>query len=62
MIQVFDMQGKEVFHIVSDKQIAGERLIQWNGNDFNGYSCPLGEYLIIIKKGNKIASGKVLKM
>ncbi|MCZ7556365.1 MAG: T9SS type A sorting domain-containing protein [Bacteroidia bacterium] len=44
-LAIFDLLGRHVRTLVSSTQLAGEKLVSWNGRDANGDAVPAGMYV-----------------
>ena len=56
IITIYDMMGRRVSTLVSKRQSAGYRSIQWNATDDNGSPISSGLYLYTIEAGDPSAS------
>jgi hypothetical protein len=45
-LSVFDVSGREVKNLVSNKQSPGHYEVFWNGTDGKGLRCPAGVYFV----------------
>jgi hypothetical protein len=56
---VYDLQGREVRSLVNGYQLAGERLVTWDGRDNQGSSVSAGVYMIRMEAGGAAISRRV---
>ena len=61
-ITVYDMLGKEINQLISQKQPSGKHSIQWNGTDCDGNPVSAGIYLYQIQAGDFVQSKKMVLM
>lgn len=61
-ITVYDILGKEINQLISQKQLTGNHSIQWNGKDINGNPVSAGIYLYQIQAGEFIQTKKMVLM
>ena len=61
-ITVYDMLGKEINRLISQKQPSGKHSIRWNGVDNDGNTATAGIYFYQLKAGDYIHTKKMLLM
>lgn len=61
-ITIYDVLGKEINQITSQKQLAGNHSIQWNGKYIDGNPVSAGIYLYQIQAGDFMQTKKMLLM
>lgn len=53
---VFDVRGREVESILSERLDAGERAVSWDGIDARGARCPAGLYYVRLRVDGRIVT------
>ncbi len=61
-ITIYDMLGKEIDQLISQKQPSGKHSIQWNGIDHDGNIASAGIYLYQITAGDFVQTKKMVLM
>jgi hypothetical protein len=59
-LQVFDISGRCVAHLVDGQQKAGRHRIEWDGRDDSGHSLPSGIYCARLESQGRSAVRRVL--
>jgi glucose/arabinose dehydrogenase len=59
-LRIYNLQGQLVRVLVSADQIAGKKIIRWDGLDDGGLTLPSGTYLYRLKIGNNFVETKRL--
>jgi Iap family predicted aminopeptidase len=59
-ITIYDMLGKEIKQLISQKQPSGRHSIQWNGADLDGNKASAGIYLYRIQAGQFVQTRKMI--
>ena len=60
VLEIFNITGQKIRHLVDKKQIAGNYEVVWDGTDNTGNIVPSGVYLYAIKNGNHVLSKKAI--
>ena len=61
-IDIYDMRGRAVRNLVSQKQVSGRYSVSWDGNDAGGNSVSAGVYIYKLNAHNKVLSRKMVLM
>ena len=61
-INIYDMRGREVKNLVSQKQVSGRYSVSWDGNDAGGNSVSAGVYIYKLNAHDKVFSRKMVLM
>ena len=61
-IDIYDMRGRVVRNLVSQKQVSGRYSVSWDGNDDGGNSVSAGVYIYKLSAHNKVLSRKMVLM
>lgn len=61
-ITVYDMLGRNIHELISQKQLAGKHSIQWDGADRDGNTASAGIYFYQLKADDYIYTKKMLLM
>jgi len=59
-VTIYDMMGRQVSKLVSSRQTAGYRSIQWNATDMHGKPVSAGVYLYQIQAGEFVQTRKMV--
>jgi flagellar hook assembly protein FlgD len=59
-ITVFDMLGKEIYQLISQKQPSGKHSIQWNGADHDGNKMSAGIYFYQLQASDFVQTKKMV--
>lgn len=59
-IAIYDMLGRKIHELISQKQHAGNHSVQWNGIDSQGNKVSAGIYLYQIQAGDFVQTKKML--
>jgi flagellar hook assembly protein FlgD len=60
ILTVYDMLGRVVVQLVNTNQVAGFKLVQWNGSDSMGKPVSAGVYLYQIQAGEFVQTKKMV--
>jgi hypothetical protein len=58
-LKIYDLQGKEVNHLLNGIQSRGLHTMTWEGNDNNGNKLAKGTYIYHLQAGNSMIKGKI---
>jgi hypothetical protein len=61
-VTVYDMLGKEINRLISQKKLSGKHTIQWNGHDNDGITVSAGIYFYQLQTGEFVQTKKMLLM
>ena len=61
-IDIFDMRGRVVKNLVSQKQVSGRYSVSWDGKDAGGNSVSAGVYIYKLSAHSKVLSRKMVLM
>ncbi len=59
-IEIFNLQGKLIKSLLSEKQEAGEHYVPWQGTDNKATSVASGSYFYVVKVGNTLRARKMI--
>ena len=59
-VSIFDITGKMIKTLISDKQSAGHGIIEWNGRNDIGKALPSGVYFYRLSSGKFTATRKFI--
>lgn len=60
-VYVLDNRGSLIRTLAENSFTKGEHRLAWDGQDVNGTDCPAGIYYLLVKTGEKISTGKLIK-
>ena len=58
-VKIFDLKGKLMKTLFSRQAVIGDQTVAWDGRDEKGQICPVGVYVIQLKKGNVAKNGTI---
>ena len=61
-LNIYDMRGRMVKHLVRQNQDPGRYLVKWHGNDNSGNNVSAGVYIYRLNTGNNVFSQKMILM
>ncbi len=61
VLQIYDLQGREIMSLPVNDAVAGKQTILWNGLDRNGRVISAGIYLLRITSDNRTLVKKIVK-
>jgi alpha-tubulin suppressor-like RCC1 family protein len=61
-VRVYDVAGRLVRTVLDETRRAGPVAIDWDGRDDTGGRTPAGIYLVRMQVGDRVVSGKVLRL
>ena len=61
-IAIFDITGKLIKTLTTNKQSAGKGIVQWNGRNDTGISLPSGVYFYQLSAKSTFTSNKMILM
>lgn len=61
-INILDINGRLVRHLMDTEGIAGKNTIHWNGTNDAGAILPAGIYTLVLKTGKNISNKKLIKV
>jgi len=59
-IAIFDITGKLIKTLTTNKQSAGQGIVQWNGRNDTGISLPSGVYFYQLSSADFTATRKII--
>ncbi len=59
-LHVYNLQGQRVSTLINQEQVAGKKIVRWDGRDSAGQTLPSGTYLYRLKIGNNFVETKRL--
>jgi hypothetical protein len=58
-LEIYDVRGRLIRRVVSEKKPAGDHIVTWNGNDANGQHVSSGVYFYMFETGSYRTTGKI---
>jgi flagellar hook assembly protein FlgD len=59
-IDIYDVNGRLVRHLVGPKAAAGMQSTTWDGKDAHGHPVPSGVFLYVFQAGDYKATGRLM--